>query len=379
MIRIGGFVRIAIGLSIATAHATPALALPTMVRLGYTNCAACHVTPQGGGPLTDYGRGIDQAQSLRGGEYRPSEAHRRFLQDLRVVLHEQATWTEGGTPNVLRPRLIYRNVSQLSSAFRLSGAITFEGLTATRPPLSYDPAARPARVSVDTALVHYRPRDGIEIAAGRDRLPGGINVPDLELYIKSRNRLGYYDSPTQLKMFWWGSRHQVTPFVFGPGGNEAAGERESGAGTVAEFDLFGHQRTVVGVTVLRAVARNGDRQLRGGYARLGFGRWGVLGEHDVTDRTRTFVSPKAFRQTASYAQVFWAAREWLTVSTIAERLRVARPFEQRLNAGRIEVAARLASQATITLGGKVEKDNVSGRLSKSLILQMALKTVNSHQ
>jgi hypothetical protein len=30
-------------------------ALPTMIRLGYVNCAACHVAPQGGGLLNAYG------------------------------------------------------------------------------------------------------------------------------------------------------------------------------------------------------------------------------------------------------------------------------------------------------------------------------------
>jgi hypothetical protein len=44
-------------------HATPALASPTMIRLGYSDCATCHVSPQGGGLLTSYGRGIDVAQS----------------------------------------------------------------------------------------------------------------------------------------------------------------------------------------------------------------------------------------------------------------------------------------------------------------------------
>jgi hypothetical protein len=45
-----------------------------MVRLGYPTCASCHVSPQGGGPLNVYGRGIDEAQSLRAGEYRPGDA-----------------------------------------------------------------------------------------------------------------------------------------------------------------------------------------------------------------------------------------------------------------------------------------------------------------
>src|SRR4051812_40936594 len=58
--------------AVCAVHAAPAAALPTMIRLGYTDCAACHLSPQGGGPLNAYGRGIDQAQSLRGGEYKPS-------------------------------------------------------------------------------------------------------------------------------------------------------------------------------------------------------------------------------------------------------------------------------------------------------------------
>jgi hypothetical protein len=374
MSRPGSLIRLAIGLSIGIAHAAPAAALPTMVRLGYTGCASCHVSPQGAGPLTEYGRGIDQAQSLRGGEYRAREAHRKMMQDLRAVFQEQATWVDTRSPNVFRPRLLYRNVTEVGKGFRLSGVVTFEGASALRPARTYDPAASSSTMFVNTALVHYRPRETLEFAAGRDQLPSGVNVPDLAAYVKSRNRLGYYDSPTQLKMYWWGKRHQVTPFVFGPGGNEASGEGESGGGTLAEFDVIGNQRAVVGTTILKGVTRNGDRRLLGGYARLGFGAWGILAEHDVTDRTRTAVA-QAFTQNATFAQVFWAAREWLVLSTIGERLRVERPFEQRLNAGRIEVAARLAPQATVTMGTKLEKNLMTGKLSKSLILQVAVKTV----
>jgi len=43
-------------------------AYPNMIRLGYTSCATCHVSPQGGGVLTRYGRGIDYAQTIRAGE-----------------------------------------------------------------------------------------------------------------------------------------------------------------------------------------------------------------------------------------------------------------------------------------------------------------------
>ena len=36
--------------------------------------------------------------------------------------------------------------------------------------------------------------------------------------------------------------------------------------------------------------------MAGAYARLGFGKWGILAEHDVTDRTRNVPDSVSFRQ-----------------------------------------------------------------------------------
>jgi len=380
-------------IGIALLCATPARALPTMIRLGYTNCAACHINPQGGGPLNEYGRGIDQAQSLRGGEYQPIErewlklvnldVNGRVTQDLRAVFQDQGTFaSHETTTNVFRPRLMYRNATDLSHGFRISGTITADGELTPRPTLTYDPATRASTFFVNSALVSYRPVEGFEIAAGRDQLPSGVNVPDLSFYIKSRNRLGYYDAPAQVKMFWWGKHYQITPFAYTRAGNEVQGEAEHGAGTLAEVDISGHQRAIIGVTALRGKATNGDRRLVGGYARLGFGKWGILAEHDVTQRTRDALDDTTppttdarFRQQATYGQLFWAMREWLVLSGIGERLRVEQPFASRLNAGRLELAARLASQFTIISGARVEKNQLTGRLAKSVSVQLAFKTV----
>jgi hypothetical protein len=363
------------GVALTILAGAPASALPAMIRLGYADCASCHFAPQGGGPLNVYGRGIDAAQSLRGGDYQLS-ANRRVMQEVRLVLQEQGTWAPGQPgANFFRPRVMYRNVTALSSAFRLSATVTGEGADAPRPALGYDPAARSSAVFVNTALVHYRPRDTLELAAGRDQLPSGINVPDLVPYIKSRNRLGDYDAPTQLKMFWGAKRYRITPFVYAPGGNEAPGERESGAGSLVEFDVRGNHRTIAGVTIQRGTAQNGNRRMVGTYARLGFGQWGILAEHDVTDRTRTGLTLEAFRQTATYGQVFWAMREWLVASGVGERLRVDAPFVQHLVAGKLEVAARLSSRATIIIGTRFGRDLLSQRLTKSVVLQTAFKTV----
>jgi hypothetical protein len=354
-----------------------------MIRLGYPNCASCHVSPQGGGLLNLYGRGIDQAQSMVGGEYTPSDDpwirllnwNGRITQDLRSVLQQQdvSTTDKAGT-QLFRSRFMYRNATELGKGFRFTAVVTGENTSVRRPSLAYEPPTAASQVFVNTALLSYR-IGTFEIAAGRDQLPTGINISDLSFFIKSRNRLGYYDSPTQVKVFWWGRRYMVTPYAYAPGGNEKSGFHETGGGVLAEFDLLGKQRTVLGVNALRGTAKAEDRVLVGPYARLGFGKWGILAEHDFTNRTAKLATPVTFLQTTSYGQVFWAAREWLVPSLYVERLSVDRPYQERLNAVRLDLAARLAPQVTISAGPRIQRDELTGRYSRSVVFQIAFKTV----
>jgi hypothetical protein len=227
---------------------------------------------------------------------------------------------------------------------------------------------------VNSALLHYRTGRALEIVAGRDQLPSGINVPGSGTYIKARNRAGEYDTPTQIKLFAGGGRYQIVPFAYRGGTNEPRGEAEIGGGSLAEVDLLGRRNTVVGVLALRGRAEAGARDVIGAYARLGFGRWGILGEHDITRRTRRRMPEVSFRQQASYGQVFVAVREWLVPSVIGEHLHVSAPFEESRTSARLEVTARLASQITVGVGARLERNHLTGQLSRSVVVQSALKT-----
>jgi hypothetical protein len=370
----------------ASLAALPTYGLPTMVRLGYTNCVSCHLTPQGGGLLNEYGRGIDEAQSLRAGDYvvndkEPTSALTfggHLDQDFRVMLSDAFTRKPGGDySSAFRSRFYYRTVTTLSKGFRFTATAAGENEPSPRRNLKYDPAIVPSEAFLPTALVQYRPKDGIEVAVGRDQLPMGIYTGDLATLIRSRNRYGYYDTPLQAKVFFWSKRWQLVPYAFAPRGGSIDQVRERGGGVLAEYDLFGKGRTIVGLNVLRGLDSLEHRTLSGIYTRLGFGAWGILAEHDLTFRSQSSVAEyRRFNQSTSYVQVFRAFREWLVASAIVERLNVQTPFDERLLAGRGELVARLSPN--FTLGARIgaQYDRVTGRAAPVFTVQMAWKTVH---
>jgi hypothetical protein len=129
------------------------------------------------------------------------------------------------------------------------------------------------------------------------------------------------------------------------------------------------------MNLLHGGAASESRTIVGPYVRLGFGKWGILAEHDITNRTLKVPVAAAFTQAATYGQLFWAAREWLVPSLIVERVQLGGPYREHLDAMRLDLAARLASQLTISAGPRIQKDELTGRISKSVIFQIAMKTV----
>src|SRR5262249_62115562 len=104
------------------AQASVARASPTMIRLGYSDCASCHISPQGGGMLTTYGKGVDEAQSLRRQEVHPVDtAAERLLYDFRFVTASQLAES------------LFTDRSVASTPFRVRGRTSLR-VRETNPP-----------------------------------------------------------------------------------------------------------------------------------------------------------------------------------------------------------------------------------------------------
>src|SRR5205085_245697 len=263
-----------------------------------------YISPQGGGMLTTYGKGVDEAQSLRHQEVHPADTSaNRLLYDVRLITASQLAESLATDRNVKSTtfRLQGRSSLRMSEHNRLSAAFGLE-----TPVLSTASSTTTAgNLVVYKALYEYRPKENLELAVGRDEMPSGIGLPDPLAFIRNANDAGDTAYPTQVKAFWYTHRLQLAPYAFGPGGDEPAALRQHGGGMVAGVDVWKH-RAIVGVTSRLSEASTFHRNSAGAYARLGFGKWGILAEHDFTSRTTrdaTVAQPQS-QYLAGHTQLF---------------------------------------------------------------------------
>jgi len=86
---------------------------------------------------------------------------------------------------------------------------------------------RPKSIAL-RATWDFRPRNGLEFSVGKDSLPTPMGLTDQTAFIRDVVDPGASVAPTQLKVFLSTSRVSVTPYVYGPGGEEAVVHRATG-------------------------------------------------------------------------------------------------------------------------------------------------------
>ncbi len=299
--------------------------------------------------------------------------------DFRFVAAPQLTrMLEQSTDVKTSPiSVMLRSAVQLNRQHRVSYTMGLEG-TLLSPTST---AGASAKVVVPRAMYEYRPKEGIELAVGRDLLPTGIGLPEPQTFM--RNGVDSRDSryPTQVKAFLWSKRLQITPYVFGPGGDEVRAARQYGGGVVGGVDVW-NNRAVVGLTTRMSSSETIDRRSVGAFARLGFGKWGILAEHDLTSRaaiTETIIDPITTPETrhlAGHTQVFFAPKEWLVTSLAAEHL-VIEGLTNPVHTYRFTpaVQTRLSDSLTLIFNMRDVFVDASTARSRTFTVQVAVKSI----
>ena len=352
-------------------HAAPSLALPTMIRIGYPTCASCHLSAQGGGLLTDYGKGVDTAQSLRKGEYQPSEKQRRLFYDVRFVMAASALTTENASAvNSSNFRFMLRSAYQTSAHTRVSYQAGLETPSLTRNATT----PQSAKFVVSKALFEYTPSEHLQIAVGRDTLPTALGLPDPQNFSRRQNDPLGTGYPTQVKAFIAPGRFQFTPYAYGPGYDETRSARQHGAGLLAGLDVW-KQRAIIGMSVRKSASDAFDRQSVGAYARLGFGKWGILTEHDLTTRVDARAAAPASDYVVGFTQLFAAPLEWFVTSLQIDNVAVTGPNSKRLYRLAPTAALRLSENLTVVLQSRDEFIGPFVPSSRTYSVSFAVKTV----
>lgn len=297
---------------IALMAAEPAThASPTMIRLGYPRCVPCHVSAQGGGLLTAYGRAVDDAQSARAGEWAPRGIgalfeERGLRQDFRAIVRAAGAGEAMDYSAQAAARLNLRVSDEVLVSAIVAGS--------SRPPPGRE------RAEVVKLAAEWRPVEPLEVVIGRDETPEPIRLADAGAFVRRGG------TPLQARVTLAGARAQVIPWV-----SFDEETRESGGGVIAEG---GGRNVVLGASLSVAHGAERDRGIGGVFARAGFGAWGILAQHDRERGTG--------RRHASYLNVFAAPLEWLVPSITVENA------DDVWRAGP-DVALRVTPNATIVL------------------------------
>ncbi len=349
-------------LSLLLVPSSSTFALPTMIRIGYNNCAACHVTPQGGGLLTPYGKGIDTAQSLQRREITPPGEPRRSLYDVRFVLGASRMQSEVAASSMTSSnvRMMLRNMVMLSS----HTAVSYQAGVDTAVSKKSAGNAGTADFVVSKALFEYRPKEGVAFQVGRDALPTGLDLPDPQTFWRRQNDPLGTAYPFQAKAFFWASHFELAPYAFGPGFDETdRAARQHGGGLV------------IGMTARTSQSPAFDRRSVGAYARLGFGRWGILGEHDMTSRAGRVPVAAPSEYVAGFTQFFVAPREWFVTSLLVDDVVTSGPGSKHQYRLAPSAQVRISDNVTFVLSTRDEFITGLAANSRTYSVTVAVKSV----
>jgi hypothetical protein len=108
---------------------------------------------------------------------------------------------------------------------------------------------------------------------------------------------------------------------------------------------------------------------------MGFGKWGLLAEHEYTDRTVESSQLPAPNRYAGFTQFFFVPKEWLVTSLIAEQAIDDGSAKARQFRWRPEVQARITPNLTVSASYRTDSVQGLPGSARIFLVQFAMKTV----
>jgi hypothetical protein len=321
----------------------------TYNRMGYVSCGACHFSPTGGGLVTAYGRSVGAAVSFFNQELNPPE--QRVYQGLHLRAL-QLDSSERANPFLMQAD--YLLSAALASKIRLDLRLGPNFKQAQSSFVSI-PSGWDGWV-VHRAMLNVELTEEGSIQVGRDIALSGLNIDDHISFLKSRNRRGVFDYPTQLRYIHQTENLQLIPYLLAPSFEESSSNREYGGGFRGEYAF--NSNNSAGLTGLFGNSPAITRYSTGAFFRLSQAHWnGFAGEYVFT-HLRPHISASGFDQHTVYLKSYLAVPEWVETSWVLEYLNRTEPFAETGFQYGPEVNVRI--QEFVSLMGAGRKETRAG-------------------
>ncbi|HVV82128.1 MAG TPA: hypothetical protein VHE35_03585 [Kofleriaceae bacterium] len=249
---------LAIGVALAAtaARATPAAGYPYFqLTSGNDTCSACHVSPSGGGPLTEWGRGESGDTLARGGDgafLHGAVELPAWLDvggDVRLAALVNDVGSANGAERALFPMQAELSVHAHGGGWHVIAAAGLLDAVRQAPVAATEQPAAPWLVSPAHYVLWRAGERGPYARAGKFATPYGLGLADHTTYVRRQPGLGLDEEPYAVSAGYLGAAWDVhaTAFVSDPWRGPA--DREAGGAVKLERRL--------GPRVLQASARIG--------------------------------------------------------------------------------------------------------------------------
>lgn len=257
-----------------------ALAFPEMIRHGYASCNTCHISPSGGGILTDYGREIssevlatwsreNENQFLHGGVKLP--------ESLKIGGDIRSIQTYVDTPQVREGRWFLMH-ADLEAAY-VSERITIDAT------IGYDPGS--PRSEDDNEFISRRHfvlvplGESWSLRAGKYLMNYGLMIPDHVAQIRGGLAWNQGAETYNAELNYVSERYAAT--LTSVGGRPDDDDKQSERGVAFNGSVFFEPSYKIGISYFRGrTTEHVDREIFGPYFALGFQkRYFLLAEADL--------------------------------------------------------------------------------------------------